>query len=364
MASLYDVSVRRPVFATVLSLAIVIGGVLGFLQLGVREYPVIEPPNISVSTSLRGANAEVMENQVTEPLEESINSIPGVKSITSTSREGRSTINVEFELGSDLDAAAADVRDRVSRARGQLPQEIDEPVIAKSNADAQPVVFLSLASDRYTLLELTDIADNFFVERLQTIEGVASVDIWGEKRYAMRLWMDPARLAGAGLTPADVRAAVQNQNVELPGGRIEGDQVELTIRPLTRLRTVEDFENLVLKGEGTSLVRFRDVGRVELGALNERTLLRRDGSPMVGVVLRPLPGANYIDMVDEFYRRVEAIERDLPPGVRAEVGFDNTRPIRASILEVEETILIALALVVLVIFLFLRDWRTTLVPLA
>ncbi len=362
MASLYDVSVRRPVFATVLSLAILIGGAIGFLELGVREYPIVETPVISVSTSLRGANAAVIESQVTEPIEESVNAIDGIRSITSTSNEGRSTVRVEFDLGADLDAAAADVRDRVSRARGRIPDEAEEPVISKSNSDGQPVVFLNLSSDRYSLLELSAIADNFFVERLQTIDGVASVDIWGDKRYAMRLWMDPAKLAAYGLAPGDVQRAVQQQNVELPGGRIEGDQVELTIRPLTRLSTVEEFENLVLKNDGTTLVRFSDVGRVELAAQNQRTVLKRDGIAMVGVVLRPLPDANAISIVDEFHQRVDEIEGDLPPGIELGIGFDNTEPIRASIREVRNTVFIALLLVVLVIFAFLRDWRTTVVP--
>ena len=362
MASLYDVSVRRPVFATVMSLAILIGGAIGYAQLGVREYPIVETPVISVSTSLRGANAAVIESQVTEPIEESVNAIDGIRSITSTSNEGRSTVRVEFDLGADLDAAAADVRDRVSRARGQIPDEAEEPVISKSNADGQPVIFLNLSSEQYNLLELSEIADNFFAERLQTIDGVASVDIWGDKRYAMRMWMDPARLAAYGLTPGDVQQAVQEQNVELPGGRIEGDQVELTIRPLTRLSTVEEFENLILKNDGTTLVRFSDVGRVEMAAQNLRSVLKRDGVAMVGVVLRPLADANAIDIVDEFYRRIDDIEEDLPPGIELGIGFDNTEPIRASITEVRETILIALVLVILVIFGFLRDWRTTLVP--
>ena len=363
MATIYDLSVRRPVLATVLSLAIVIAGVIGFLGLGVREYPIIETPVISVSTSLRGANAEVIQNQVTEPIEESVNGISGVRSITSTSRDGSSNINVEFELGADLDASAAEVRDRVSRARGRIPAEADEPVVSKSNADANPVVFLNVSSESRNLLELTDLARSFFVERLQTIDGVASVDIWGEKRYAMRLYLDPARMAAYGLTPTDVRAAVTSQNVELPGGRIEGDQVDLTIRPLMRLTTPADFENLTLKTSGATLVRLGDVGRVALGAQNERTLLKRDGVPMVGVVLRPLPGANYVQMVDEFYVRLEAIRRDLPADVETNIGFDNTRQIRASILEVEETVLIAIGLVVLVIFVFLRDWRSTLIPI-
>ncbi len=363
MASLSSLSVRRPVLATVMSLGILIGGAVGFRELGVREYPVTETPVISVSTSLRGANAEVVQNQVTEPIEESVNGIAGIRSITSQSSTGQSRISVEFELGSDLDAVAAEVRDRVSRARGRIPEETDEPTVSKSNADAQPVVFLTVSSPTRSLLDLTDIAQSFFVERLQTIPGVASVDIWGEKRYAMRLYLDPTRLAAFELTPADVRAAVGAQNVELPGGQIEGEQTTLSIRPMMRLQTPEEFENLVLKSEGTSLVRLKDVGRVALAAQNERQILKRNGVPMVGVVLRPLPGANYIDMVDEFYARLELIRRDLPDDVQTEIGFDNTNQIRASITEVEETIAIALGLVVLILFLFLRDWRSTLVPI-
>ncbi len=363
MASLYDISVRRPVFATVMSLAILIGGAIGYTQLGVREYPIVQTPVISVSTSLRGANAAVIETQVTEPIEESVNAIDGIRSITSTSNQGRSTVRVEFDLGADLDAAAAEVRDRVSRARGRIPDEAEEPVISKSNSDGDPVVFLNLSSTRYNLLELSEIADNFFAERLQTIDGVASVDIWGDKRYAMRMWMDPTALAAYGLTPGDVQRAVQEQNVELPGGLIEGDQVELTIRPLTRLSTVEEFENLILRNDGTTLVRFRDVGRVELAAQNQRTVLKRDGIAMVGVVLRPLADANSIDIVDEFNRRVADIEDDLPPGIELGIGFDNTEPVRAAIAEVRNTVFIALLLVVMVIFVFLRDWRTTLVPI-
>ncbi len=363
MASLYDISVRRPVFATVMSLAILIGGTIGYTRLGVREYPIVETPVISVTTNLRGANAAVIETQVTEPIEESVNAIDGIRSITSISNQGRSTVRVEFDLGADLDAAAADVRDRVSRARGRIPDEVEEPVISKSNSDGDPVVFLNLSSTRYNLLELSEIADNFFAERLQTIDGVASVDIWGDKRYAMRMWMDPTALAAYGLTPGDVQRAVQEQNVELPGGLIEGDQVELTIRPLTRLSTVEEFENLVLRNDGTTLVRFRDVGRVEMAAQNQRTILKRDGIAMVGVVLRPLADANSIDIVDEFTRRVVDIEQDLPPGIELGIGFDNTEPVRAAIAEVRNTVFMALMLVIVVIFVFLRDWRTTLVPI-
>jgi multidrug efflux pump len=360
--SLYSLSIRRPVLATVMSVAIVIFGIIGSFYLGVREYPAVEPPVVSVSTTYVGANADVIDAQITEPLEESINGIDGIRTLSSTSREGRSTIRVEFNLGLDLERAANDVRDRVSRAMGQLPPDVEPPIISKADADGQALVFLNLRSDRRDLLELSEVADNTFKERLQTISGVSRVDIWGEQRYAMRMWIDPQRLAAYELTPLDVRNALGRANVELPSGRIEGADVELTVRTMGRLATVDDFEGLIVKQDGDRIVRFRDVGRVVLGAQNERSVLKRDGESMVGVVLRPLPGANYIDIVDQFYERLEAIEADLPADIELGIGFDNTEQVRASIAEVQQTILIAFLLVVLVIFLFLRDWRTTLIP--
>ena len=361
--TLYALSIRRPVLATVMSLVIVIFGILSFFYLGVREYPAVDRPVISVSTTYRGANADVIDSQITEPIEESVNGIEGIRTITSVSREGRSTITVEFELGADLERAANDVRDRVSRAMRLLPVDVEPPVISKADADGQPILFLGVASDRRNLLDLTEVAENLFKERLQTIPGVSRVDIWGSKRYAMRMWLDPQRLAAHSLTPLDVQTAVARSNVELPSGRIEGDAVELTIRTMGRLSTPDEFENLILHEEGGHLVRFRDVGRVELGPENERTVLKRDGVPMVGVVLRPLPGANYISIVDEFYNRLEWLEKDVPPDITLEVGFDTTEQIRTSISEVQQTIFIAFLLVILVIFFFLREWRTTLIPI-
>lgn len=361
--ALYEVSIKRPVLATVMSLVIVIFGLLSLSFLGVREYPSVDPPVISVSTAYRGANADVIDSQITEPIEEAVNGIDGVEMITSTSREGRSTVRVEFALGADLERAANDVRDRVSRAIRQLPPDVEPPVVSKADADRNPILFLGVESSSRSLLELSEIADNFFKERLQTIPGVASVDIWGEKRYAMRLWLDPQRLAAYNLTSLDVQQAVTQSNVELPSGRIEGEAVELTVRTLGRLNTVEDFENMILREEGGHLVRFRDVGRVELGAENERSILKRNGVPMVGVVLRPLPGANYISIVDEFYNRFDQLKADVPPDIHLEVGFDNTKEIRESITEVQHTIFIAFLLVVGVIFFFLRDWRSTIIPI-
>ncbi|MEP0547513.1 MAG: efflux RND transporter permease subunit [Rhodothermales bacterium] len=361
--TLYALSIRRPVLATVFSLVIILFGVLGFTRLGVREYPAVDPPVISVSTSYRGANADVIDAQITEPLEEQINGIDGIRTLTSQSSDGSSNITVEFDLGTDLERAANDVRDRVSRAVGNLPPDADPPRVAKADADGDPIVFLNIASDERSLLELSDIAENLFKERLQTISGVARVDIWGEKRWAMRLWLDPARLAAYQLTPLDVQRALTAQNVELPTGQIEGESVALTVRTMGRLQTVEEFQNLIVKRAGDQLVRLGDVGRAELGAENERTVLKRDGTPMVGVVLRPLPGANYIAIVDEFYERLEPIKADMPADLRLGIGFDQTTQIRNSISEVQQTIFLALGLVILVIFLFLRDWRTTLVPI-
>jgi len=362
--SLYSLSIRRPVLATVFALLIMIFGAVGFYFLGVREYPAVDPPVISVATSYRGANADVIDSQITEPLEEQINGIDGIRTIESVSRQGRSTITVEFDLGSDLERAANDVRDRVSRAQQQLPPDAEPPSVSKSNASAPPIVFLNIKSDTRSLMELTEIADKRFKERLQTIEGVSRVDIWGEKTYSMRLQLDPQQLAAYDLTPLDVRRALDRANVELPSGRIEGETIELTVRTKSRLETVDEFNALILKqtSDGQT-VRLADVGRAKIAPVNRRTLLQRDQIPMVGVVLRPLPGANYIDIVDEFYRRVDRIKADLPSDLELGIGFDNTEPIRDSINEVQQTIFIAFLLVVLIIFLFLRDWRSTLIPL-
>ncbi len=365
--TLYTLSIRRPVLAIVMSLVILIFGAISFKELGIREYPSVEPPVITVSTNYTGANADVIESQITQVLEEKINSVPGLETLTSTSREGRSTITAEFSLGVDLETAANDVRDKVSQGVRELPPEVDPPSVSKADADRVPVVFLNVKGlevdgKARSLLELTDFADNVLKERLQTIPGVAEVDIWGSKRYAMRLWLDPNRLAAYGLTPVDVRTVLQRENVELPAGRIEGVDVELTVRTKSRLHTVQDFEDLVLKQDEGRVVRLSDVGYAELAPENLRTLLRRDGIPMVGVVLRPQPGANQIEIVDEFYRRVAQVKEELPNDLELGIGFDISQYIRQSVREVKQTFFIALSLVVAIIFLFLRDWRTTLIP--
>ncbi|MBM4169956.1 MAG: efflux RND transporter permease subunit [Ignavibacteria bacterium] len=361
--SLSATSIRRPVLAIVMSLTVILFGVIGFTFLGVREYPSVDAPIITVSASYTGANADVIESQITEPLEDAISGIAGVRSIKSTSSEGRSSIRVEFELGVDLEAAANDVRDKVSRAMRQLPPDADAPIVQKADADAVPIVNLNISSNTRNLLELTEIATNLFKERFQTIPGVSEVGIWGSKRYAMRLWMDPAKLAAYRLTPLDVRTSLVRENVELPSGRIEGMATEMTVRTMSRLQTVEDFNNLVLKETEGRVVRFRDVGYAELGPENYRSILKRDGIPMVGMVLIPRSGANYISIVDEFYKRLEDIKRDMPADVNIGLGFDSSKYIRESILEVAQTIGLAFILVFLVIYLFLRDLRTTIIPM-
>lgn len=345
-----------------MSLILVIFGIVGSTFLGVREYPSIDAPIITVSTNYIGANADIIESQVTEPLEESINGAAGIKSITSTSRDGRSTITVEFNLDVDLENAANEVRDRVSRTLGNLPPDIDPPVVAKADADASPIIFLNVRSEERDLLELSDIANRIFKERLQTIDGLSSIQIWGEKKYSMRLWIDPVKLASYNLTPLDVSTALATENVELPSGRIEGRSAELSIRTRGLLQTEEDFNNLIIKEMNGSVIRFRDIGYAKLGPENERTSLKRDGIPMVGVVLIPQPGSNHINIANEFYKRVEQIKKDLPEDLKLGIGFDTTKYIRESIKEVQQSLIIAFVLVLLIIFLFLRDWRSTFIP--
>ncbi len=360
--SLSSISIQRPVLATVMSIVIVLFGLIGMNSLGVREYPSVDPPIITVATSYVGANADIIESQITEPLEEVVNGIAGIRSITSVSRDGRSTLTVEFNLEVDLETAANDVRDKVSQAVERLPPDTDPPVVEKADADASPIMFINIYSESRSLLELTALADNVFKERLQTINGVSSIMIWGSKRYAMRLWIDPEKLAAYNLTPIDVRNALLAENIELPSGRVEGANTELTVRTQGRLSTPEEFNNLIIKEESGTIVRFRDIGYAELGPENLRTVLKRDGVPMVGNAIVPQPGSNQIEITDMVYERLEQIKKDLPEDIVVQIGFDTTEYIRASISEVQQTIYIAFSLVVLIIFLFLRDWRTTIIP--
>ena len=355
-------SIRRPVTAVVISILLVVMGLVGASFLGIRQFPNVDPPNISVTTTYTGANADVVESQITEPLEESINGIDGIRSLTSTSADGRSTITVEFELERDLEQAANDVRDRVERAKRQLPADVDPPVVAKSESNSSNVVVMTVQGRDRSLGELSAYAANVLKERLQTITGVGSITIWGERKYAMRIIMDPKKLVSYGLTPTDVRAVLARENVELPSGRLEGSTMELSLRTLGRLATAEEFLNLILRDEQGAVIRLSDVARVYLGAENERTVLKRDGVPMVALAISPQPGANQIEIADEFYRRYQQLLASTPKGIELKVAFDNTRFIRGAIREVEETLVIAFLLVVLIIFLFLRTWRATIIP--
>ncbi|MBO5406218.1 MAG: efflux RND transporter permease subunit [Bacteroidales bacterium] len=357
-----ELSIRRPVLATVLTIIILLFGFIGYTYLGVREYPSVDNPIISVQCSYPGANADVIENQITEPLEQNINGIPGIRSLSSVSQQGSSRITVEFELSVDLETAANDVRDKVSRAQRFLPRDCDPPIVSKADADATPILMVALQSDKRSLLELSEIADLTVKEQLQTIPDVSGVSIWGEKKYSMRMWLDPIKMSGYGITPMDIKSAVDAENVELPSGSIEGNATELTIRTLGLMHTAQQFNDLIIKEVDGKIVRFSDVGRAELGPADIKSYMKMNGIPMIGVVVTPQPGANHIDIADAVYERMERMKKDLPEDVTYSYGFDNTRFIRASINEVKETVYIAFILVIIIIFLFLRDWRVTLVP--
>ena len=357
-----ELSIRRPVLATVMTVIILLFGMIGYFYIGVREYPSVDNPIISVSCSYAGANADVIENQITEPLEQNINGIPGIRSLTSVSQQGQSRITVEFELSVDLETAANDVRDKVSRAQRYLPRDCDPPTVSKADADASPILMVALQSEKRSLLELSEIADLTVKEQLQTISDVSSVSIWGEKKYSMRLWLDPIKMAGYGITPMDVKNAVDNENVELPSGSIEGNTIELNIRTMGLMNTAKMFDDLIVKHEGNQIIRFSDIGRAELGAADIKSYMKMNGVPMVGVVVVPQPGANHINIADAVYERMEQMKKDLPDDVHYSYGFDNTKFIRASNNEVKQTVYEAFVLVIIIIFLFLRDWRVTLVP--
>ena len=357
-----ELSIRRPVLATVLTIIILLFGLIGYYTLGVREYPSVDNPIISVTCSYAGANADVIENQITEPLEQNINGIPGIRSLSSVSQQGQCRITVEFELSVDLETAANDVRDKVSRAQRFLPRDCDPPTVSKADADATPILMVAIQSENRSLLELSEIADLTVKEQLQTIANVSSVSIWGEKRYSMRIWLDPIKMAAYGITPIDVKNAITSENVELPSGSIEGNTVELTLRTMGQMHTAKEFSNVILKESNGNIVRVSDIGYTELGPADLKSYMKMNGVPMVGVVVTPQPGANHIEIADAVYERMRTMEKDLPEDVKYTYGFDNTKFIRASIDEVKQTVYEAFILVIIIIFLFLRDWRVTLIP--
>ena len=360
--NLSEVSIKRPVLSTVFMLIILLLGAIGYTYLAVREYPSVDNPIITVSVSYPGANADVIEKQITEPLEQNINGIPGIRSLMSSSSQGYSRITVEFELSVDMETAANDVRDKVSRAQRYLPRDVDPPTVSKADADADPIMQITVQSPNRSLLELTEIAELTVKERLQTIQDVSAVEIWGENRYAMRLWLDPTKMAAYNITPLDVKNTLDRENIELPAGSIEGDQIERSIRTMGLMITPEEFNNIILIENDKRIVRFRDIGFAELDSENRKNILRLNGIPMVSTIIIPQPGANQINIADEARMRVEQMKKDLPEDVKVDVVFDNTRFIRASISEVQSTVYVAFALVVIIIFLFLRNWRVTLIP--
>ena len=357
-----ELSIRRPVLATVLTIIILLFGLIGYNTLGVREYPSVDNPIISVTCSYAGANADVIENQITEPLEQNINGIPGIRSLSSISQQGQSRITVEFELSVDLETAANDVRDKVSRAQRYLPRDCDPPTVSKADADATPILMVAIQSEKRSLLELSEIADLTVKEQLQTIPDVSGVQIWGEKRYSMRIWLDPIKMSAYGITPVDIKNAVTSENVELPSGSIEGNTMELTLRTMGQMHTAKEFNNIILKESNGNVIRVSDVGYAELGPADIKSYMKMNGVPMVGVVVIPQPGANHIEIADAVYERMEVMKKDLPEDIDYSYGFDSTKFIRASIDEVKSTVYEAFILVIIIIFLFLRDWRVTLIP--
>ncbi|MFA5713242.1 MAG: efflux RND transporter permease subunit [Bacteroidales bacterium] len=361
--SISTTTINRPVLATVMSLLILIFGAIAYVTLGVRDYPSVDNPVISVRCAFPGANADVIETQITEPLEAAVNGIPGIRSISSTSRDGMSIINVEFNLEVDLETAANDVRDKVSGAQRRLPQEVDPPVVSKSDADTQPIFSVTISSPTRDIIDLSEYAEVNFKERLQTIDGISEVGVWGSKRFSVRLKMDPMLLAAYRITPLDVRNAVTRENIELPSGNVEGSTMELTVRTLGRLLSIDDFNNLIISRKGERVVKFSDIGVAEVDAENTRSILKRDGVPMVACILISQPGANYINIVESAKKAIEELKHSLPDDIEVGVGFDNTIFIKDSIDEVQSTIVQAFILVVLIIFLFLRNWRTTLIPI-
>ncbi|WP_130733955.1 efflux RND transporter permease subunit [Flavobacterium sp. J27] len=362
--SLSTLSIKRPVLTIVLNLVIILFGYLGYKFLGVREYPSIDPAQISIRTNYTGANADIIESQITEPLEKAINSIDGIRNITSSSNQGSSSITIEFNLEKDLEAAANDVRDKVSQAIRSLPEDIDsQPIVSKADANSEAIISMTVQSETRNALELSDYAENVISQRLETIPGVSGVQIWGQKRYAMRLWINPYKLTSYGITVADVRKALNDQNVELPSGKITGNNTELTVKTVGNLTTEDEFNNIIIKAEGEKVIRLSDIGSATLGPENIETQLTQSGKPMVAVAIVPLPGANYLEISDAFYTEFEKLKKDLPKDIQLNIAIDTTTFVKRSVTEVAETLLISIILVILIIYLFFRNWAIAFRPL-
>ncbi|MEC4005797.1 efflux RND transporter permease subunit [Flavobacterium sp. SUN052] len=362
--SLSTISIKRPVLTIVLNLLIILFGILGYTFLGVREFPSIDPAQITIRTDYAGANSDIIESQITEPIEKSINSIDGIKNITSSSVQGTSTITVEFNLDKDLETAANDVRDKVAIAARSLPKDLDAPpVVSKADANADAIISMTIQSESRSQLELSDLAENTIEPRIETIPGVSGVQIWGQKKYAMRLWIDPVKLASFGCTVSDVKTALNNQSVELPSGKLTGNNTELTVKTIGNLSKPEEFENIIIKTDGAKIVRFSDIGSADLGPEVIETSMKQSGTPLVAVAIVPLPGANYLDISKEFYKKFDKLKKDLPKDIKLNIVIDNTVFVAKSVTEVAETILLSLVLVILIIYLFFRDWAIAFRPL-
>ncbi|MEZ4772600.1 MAG: efflux RND transporter permease subunit [Bacteroidia bacterium] len=362
--SISTLSIKRPVLAIVMNLMILLFGVIAYTYLGVREYPGIDPPIVSIRTSYPGANSSIIEAEITEPLEKAINSVEGIRTVSSASNQGSSNITIEFNLDVEMEQAANDVRDKVSQAVSQLPKDIDGlPTVSKSDADSETIMAMTLESSDRSLLELGDYADNVIAPRFETVPGVSNVQIWGLKRYAMRIWMEPDRMASQGVTTQDVKAALDRENIELPSGKLQGDNTELTVKTIGRFRTEDDFNNLIVKTIGDKNIRLQDVGYAVLGPDNEESILRINNVPRVGVAIKPQPGSNYLEIAEEVKKRFNEINQDLPADFTFSMFLDYTVFISQAIEEVAETLMIAIILVVIIIFLFFRDWVIAIRPL-
>ena len=357
-----DMSIRRPVLASMLSLALVLFGVIGYTQLAVREFPDVDAPIVSVTTVLPGANPQVVESAVTDILEEELSTVEGLRTLTSSSGEGVSNITLEFNLERGVEAAAQDTRDKVARIRERLPEDVEEPVVAKQDADAQPFFWLALSGENYDLLQLSDIGDRLVKSRLQTLPGVGQARIFGERRFSMRVWLSSSELSARGLTVQDVQQAIRSRNVEVPAGRIESERREFTVRSLGELKTPEEFGNLVVSNTGGILVKLKDLGRVALGPEDERSALRFKGIQSIAIGVVRQSKSNIISVSDAISAELPRIQASLPPGVTLNIGFDQSIFVKRSIKEAEETLLIAALLVVAIIFIFLRNLRATIIP--
>ena len=362
--SLSTLSIKRPVLTIVLNLTIILFGIIGYTFLGVREFPSIDPAQISIRTDYAGANSDIIESQITEPIEKAINSIDGIKNITSSSVQGSSTITVEFNLDKDLETAANDVRDKVALAAKTLPKDIDAPpVVSKADANADAIISMTIQSDSRSQLELSDYAENTIGPRLETIPGVSGIQIWGQKKYAMRLWIDPIKLASYGVTVSDVKDALSKQNIELPSGKLTGNNTELTVKTVGNLSKPEEFNNIILISNNNKTVKFSDIGLAELGPEVIETSLTQSGAPLIGIGIVPLPGANYLDISKEFYKKYDKLKKDLPKDIHLDIAIDNTLFVKKSVTEVAETLGISILLVILIIYLFFRDWAIAFRPL-